>query len=205
VTDTEPPILKEAEELFETEFRPHWQESVLCNFTASFEDETLALGLLGDVGLVAREGSLIKVGPIGKKVLSGFLTTRQAIINHVSPPQPSHSPVTITATNIGALSTGSHGQAHGSVTVRLETDKALLRLIELQDELGALSDELWSVLRRVRDLEIKGGDLKEAVDTIEIERFREAMKTRPDLSKVLKTVFEASPTLLKLWLGIQES
>lgn len=199
--------LEEAAILFETQlvkkFRAGGDRDLIAKVMSPEMGRKLVI--LEKAGLIVRKkGGLFRMGPKGEQVLFG-MTTARAELERLNQRPELLPHVSITATHIGAVATGSHGQAHCSVNVHLETDRALHRLVEMQDELGALSDELWKILRRVRDLETKGANLKETVDELEIERFKEAMKAKPDLGKALKTLFEASPTLVKIGAALVEA
>lgn len=69
--------------------------------------------------------------------------------------------------------------------------------MDLQDQFGDLSDELWNLLRRVRTLELQGRDLttlKEDLLDLELESF--ARRVNPDLHEQLREVLKCVPGLL---------
>jgi len=192
----------QARETFEKHFRQ-------CNRTLNIIPEDApgraALEELARKGLAVKNtngGGGFRIGPRGVEVCMGEADLDQLL--GFAPPAEVAEPVAATVNHfhgpIGAVAAAPGASAQGTVNVGY-VDAAMHRTIELQDDLGELSDVLLPLLRFARKVDAPTASeapLAAAVaEANEFKAFQRAV--RPNLSRAAvaaaKTVLEAVPLL----------
>lgn len=210
---TDPPALKAAHAFFEVTFRPAVQDNRDTWYSPGDRPwvEENEIRLLTRAGLLREKNGYVALGTQADLVMTQLKTSldvlrewwaaEQSVPYGASRPSIQHNyhgPV-------GAVASGPNSTAHGVVNIG-SVDASLHKLVELQDSLGDLSNDLWSILRRVRELELGGADLakvKADVLELELESFRNRVK--PPMHEHVNEVLKCVPGLAQAVLGAVSS
>lgn len=138
---------------------------------------------------LAREtakGGAFLIGERGVEVCMGEADLDEVL--GLAPPKPSAFSIAPTTVNlfsgpVGAVAAAPGASAQGTVNVQ-SVDEALRKVVELQDDLGELTDVLFPLLRAARRLEAGGSSEDVLVAAIQdAEEFRNFEKTvKPGLA-----------------------
>jgi len=166
------------------------------------EDE-MCIGLLKQASLVREKHGCLAYGSEGELVVTGLTSAIDALRawwDRHSATRGNvqeihfHEPV-------GAVAAGPGSVAHG--TVNVTASESQHRWVDLQDELGELSDQLWGMLKRIRELELRGSnseEIKARILELEAESF--ARRVKPAMQEHLEEVLKCVPGLAKAFIAV---
>ncbi len=199
----DPPIFDQAESWFTSELLPHFKRRPDTRLTPHSlqPDEQTAHRILGQAGIIEfiNGGATFKLGTQGELVLGGVLELRQVLRTwhrQLLSNQGTGGVTNVFQGPVGAVATGEGSTANVTVTIG-QVDQSLQRLVGLQDELGELSDSVWSILRRVRALELKGTTDLAAIkaDVLELEAESFAKRVKPQMHEHVNELLKCVPGL----------
>lgn len=155
------------------------------------------LDTLARRGLVSEQRNSFIISDLGVAVAMGEADLGQEL--GLEPrPNPVVSPTGIYIESLGALNTGAGGTAIGSVTIT--ADAGMRRLLDLESQLKEDREELWKILLRVKQVELKqeGMDgLEKAVEELQIREFVQDLRGEKQ-KLVVEVLRGASPALVGL-------